>query len=180
MNKTGIHISTGQKVFVGIGLATLLIMAGGILLLSSEDKRLNRSLVGQEVKIENRNHVPDGTEIQYNSNPPAGGPHYGTTAHAGIYDKDKALADGYLVHSLEHGAVILWYRENLPKEDIEKLKKIFNETPGKSIMTPRKDLDVPVAVSSWGRVLKLQTIDEKQIKFFFETNYNRGPENAPI
>ncbi len=176
--KPFINISTERKIFIGIGLATLLILVGGIFLLTKQDERLNRSLMGQEVKIEGRNHVPDDTKIDYNSNPPAGGPHYATPAHAGTYD--KAPADGYLVHSLEHGAVILWYKEDLPKNDVEKLKEIFNKTPGKSIMTPRKDLDVKVAVSSWGRVLKLQAIDEQQIKAFFKTNSDRAPEQAPI
>lgn len=169
---------TEQKVFIGIGLATVLIIIGGILLLSKQDQRLNKSLIGQEVKIEGKNHLPQGTEIQYNSNPPAGGNHYPTTAHSGMYDTPPM--DGNLVHSLEHGAVILWYKPDLAKDDVERLKKIFNETSGKGIMTPRKGLDVPVAVSSWGRVLKLKTTDEKQIKAFFETNMNRAPEQAPI
>lgn len=173
-------MSTEKKVIIGIGLATLLILSGGILLLSSEDKRLNRSLMGQEVRIESRNHVPDGTEIQYNSNPPAGGPHYGTTAHAGIYDKDRTPSDGYLVHSLEHGAAILWYKSDLPQDQIEKIKNVFNSASGKKIMVPRKNLDVPVALTSWGWILKLQTIDEAKIKEFIETNNNRAPEKAPI
>jgi len=178
MNK--IHISTEQKVFIGIGLVTLLIMTGGILLLTKQNERLNQSLMGHEIKIEGRNHLPDGTEIQYNSNPPAGGPHYATTAHAGIYDKDKAPADGYLVHSLEHGAAILWYQENLPQGQVEKLKKVFNESSGKKIMVPRKNLDVPVALTSWGYLLKLSVIDEAKIKEFIETNNDRAPEKAPI
>ncbi len=171
-------MTTEHKVFIGIGLATLLIMVVGIFLLTKQNEQLNKPLLGQEVSITGRNHLPQGTPIQYNSNPPAGGDHYATTAHAGIYD--VAPPDGNLVHSLEHGAVILWYKPDLQKEDIEKLRKIFNEMPGKSIMIPRKSLDVPVAVSSWGRVLKLQKIDEKQIKAFFETNSGRAPESAPI
>lgn len=180
MNKTGIHISTEQKVFIGIGLATVFIVTGGILLLTKQDERLQRSLMGQEVEVEGKSHVPDGTEIQYNSNPPAAGLHYGTTAHAGIYDKDKAPADGYLVHSLEHGAVILWYKSDLPQSQVEKLKKVFNESSGKKIMVPRKNLDVPVALTSWGWILKLKAIDEARIKEFIETNNDRAPEKAPI
>ncbi len=171
-------MTTEHKIYIGGGIATVLIMIGGILLLSKQDERLNKSLLGQEVTIEGRNHFPDDTQIQYNSNPPAGGNHYATTAHGGVYD--VAPPDGNLVHSLEHGAVILWYRDDLSKADFEKLKKIFNQTSGKGIMTPRKSLDVSIALSSWGRVLKLQTIDEKQIKAFFETNMNRAPEQAPI
>ena len=169
-----------NKVFIGIGLATVLIMVGGIFLLTKQDERLKRPLMGQEVKIESRNHVPDGTEIQYNSNPPAGGPHYATTAHAGIYDKDKMPADGHLVHSLEHGAAILWYKSDLPKDEVKKLEKIFNNASGKKIMVPRENLDVPVALTSWGWILKLKTIDEAKIKEFIETNNDRAPEKAPI
>ena len=179
MNDTGfINISTEHKVLIGIGLATLAILVGALFLMTKQDERLSHSLIGQEVKVESRNHVPDGTQITYNSNPPAAGEHYATTTHAGIYD--KAPEDGNLVHSLEHGAVILWYKEDLPKDNVDKLKTIFNETSGKGIMTPRKNLDLPVALSSWGRILKLEKIDEKQIKAFFETNMNRAPEQAPI
>lgn len=176
-------MKTETKVFIGIGLATLLILVGGVWLMSSQGKKeqekLSKPLMGEEITV-TADHVPKGTEIQYNSNPPAGGQHYGdSTAHAGFYD--KAPADGYLVHSLEHGAVILWYNpKQLSKDKVEQVKHIFNQTSGKSIMAPRESMDVPVAVSSWGRVLKLQTIDEKQIKAFFDTNINRGPEQAPI
>jgi len=171
-------MTTEHKIFIGIGVATVFIMVAGVFFLSKQDERLNKPLMGQEVKVESSNHVPEETEIIYNTNPPAAGEHYAKTAHAGIYD--KAPADGNLVHSLEHGAVILWYKPDLQKKDVEKLKKIFSQTTGKSIMTPRKSLDVPVAVSSWGRVLRLQTIDDKQIKKFFETNHDRAPEQAPI
>ena len=178
MNNKGIHISTEQKVFIGIGLVTLFIIVGGIFLISKQDERLNKSLMGQEIAITLRNHLPEGTDIQYNSNPPAGGEHYATTAHAGIYDTPPP--DGNLVHSLEHGAVILWYKSDLPQDQVEKLKTVFNKASGKKIMVPRKNLDVPVALTSWGYLLKLKTIDEAKIKEFIETNNDRAPEKAPI
>ncbi len=168
-----------KKFLIGIGIATLVLLIGGYWLTTRQDARLSKPLAGKAVEVQ-ANHVPKGTKIDYNSNPPAGGPHYGdSTAHAGFYD--KAPQDGYLVHSLEHGAVILWYNpKELSKDQIVQLRNIFNQTSGKSIMTPRDSMDTPVALSSWGRVLKLKTIDEKQIKAFFETNIDRGPEQAPI
>lgn len=172
-------MSTDKKVIISTILATILILIGGVYWGTKQNERLSRPLVGQEVAIESRNHVPDGTKIDYNSNPPAGGDHYARPQNAGVYD--KAPADGNLVHSLEHGAVIVWYKPDVPKLDIEKLQKLYYDASGsKKIMTPRENLDVPVALASWGRVLKLQTIDEKQIIDFFETNLGRGPENAPI
>lgn len=172
-------MTTEHKVFIGIGLVTVLIMVGGIFLLSKQDERLNKPLLGQEVQV-SAGHVPTGTQLTFNSNPPAGGQHYGdSTTHAGFYD--KAPADGYLVHSLEHGAVILWYNpKQLSKDQIEQLKNIFNQTFGKAIMTSRESMDGSVALTSWGRLLKLQSIDESKIKEFIVTNEDRGPEKAAI
>lgn len=174
-----IHLSTDHKVFIGIGLATLLVLIGGIFLVTKQNERLSKPLLGQEIAITGRNHLPQGTSIQYNSNPPVGGPHYPDPAHAGIYPTPPA--DGNLVHSLEHGAIILWYNPTkLSGEQIATLKQIFNNTSGKTIMVPRETMDVPVALTSWGRILKLTTIDETQIKTFFDTNIDRGPEQEPI
>ena len=176
-----IYLSTEQKVFIGIGVATVVIIIGGILLASNQNARLSKPLMGQEIQV-SEGHVPDGTKLTLSSNPPAGGEHYGdNTAHAGLYDMSHIPADGYLVHSLEHGAVILWYNpKELADNQISKLKDVFSSIGGKSIMVPRTDLPVPLALSSWGRILKLQTVDSQEIKSFFATNMYRGPEQGPI
>lgn len=174
-----IHLSTEHKVFIGIGVATAVIIIGGMFFLSKQDERLKKPLLGQEVEIGDSNHVSAGTKVSYSSNPPAGGHHYDEPVHAGFYDKPQI--DGNLVHSLEHGAVIVWYNTNkLSENEIMKLKVIFDGLGGKSIMVPRNSMDTPIALSSWERVLKLNTIDTKQIKAFFATNHDRGPEQAPI
>ncbi len=172
-------ISTEKKIYIGIGLATVIIMVGGIFLVSNTGPS-SKSLIGQAVQVSG-GHVPQGTPVQYSTNPPAGGQHYDTTAHAGFYDTSNLPADGNLVHSLEHGAVILWYNpKKLSNDQINKLKAIFNQTSGKGIMVPRSSMDALVGLSSWGQVLKLNSIDEKQIKAFFGTNMYRGTESAPI
>ena len=177
-------MTTEHKVFLIGGLATLIVLGGGIFFISSQQKtetvKVSKPLLGQEVKVVSREHVPDGTKIQYNSNPPAAGAHYAQPQDAGVYITPPA--DGHLVHSLEHGAIILWYNPKLLTQDqITTLKNIFNNISlSKTIMTPRDSLDIPVALSSWGRILKMQTIDKKQITAFFKTNYDRGPEQAPI
>lgn len=175
-------MTTENKIFALIGFSTLIILFGGIFFLSKQDveqtKKEQSQFAGEEMVSEGANHVPEGTELKYESNPPHSGPHYAKTAQAGVYD--EAPEDGFLVHSLEHGAVILWYDEKLLKTDIDSLKKIFDKMPGKTIMTPRKGMDAQVALTSWTRILKLEKIDEKQILDFYEANYNRAPENAPI
>ncbi len=169
-----------KTIIISLGIALLLV---GLYVWSrAVDKSVPVSsapLLGEAIPDQGRSHVPIGTAVTYNSNPPSSGPHYAESAHAGIYD--KAISDGYLVHSLEHGAVILWYRPNLSAAEIEELKSIYNSVPvKKKIMTPRESLDVPVALSSWGRILKLNQIDPQKITDFMRVNYDRAPEQAPI
>lgn len=66
---------------------------------------------------EGREHVSIGTEVVYNSNPPTSGKHYADWIRSGVYDAPQD--DRYLVHSLEHGYVIMSYNcgkkiSNLP------------------------------------------------------------------
>ncbi len=165
-------------VFIVIGIIVWLFLNNSFSVPAQRVKE--KQLLGQAVPVLSREHVPDGTKIQYNSNPPAAGKHYAQPQDAGIYATPPQ--DGHLVHSLEHGAIILWYNQTyLSKEEITELETIFKSIHlEKTILTPRSSLDTPVALSSWGRVLKLKTINEKQIKSFFDTNYDRGPEQAPI
>lgn len=68
---------------------------------------LARPLPGQAIADLGREHVPDGTKVEYNSNPPTSGPHYPEWTRAGAYD--KPVSDGHLLHSLEHGYVVISY-----------------------------------------------------------------------
>ena len=194
-------MTTETKVIIGAVIATVILLGGGIWFLSiqgaKEQTKLSKSLIGEAIANQGANHVPEGTKEEYSTNPPTSGPHYANSQPAGIYD--KPAPDGNLIHSMEHGAVILWYKPSdntdnqaaeatksakksaLSSQDIERLKQIFKSVSvSKKIMVPRDSLDVPVALTSWGRLLKLQTIDEAQIRTFMETNEDRGPEKAPL
>lgn len=85
-------------------LVTVVILGGLSYWIYQESMK---PLVGQKVEDLGRGHVPIGTEVQYNSNPPTSGPHYGEWTRSGIYNEVKD--DRNLVHSLEHGYVIISY-----------------------------------------------------------------------
>ncbi|GAC1362840.1 MAG: hypothetical protein NVSMB42_22510 [Herpetosiphon sp.] len=127
-----------------------------------------------------RKHV-DKTAVQYNSNPPAGGDHWGNTASWGI--QTQAPPDESLVHNLEHGGVIVWY--DPAKVDAATITKLgtvvrsLQSTNFRVILTARaKGIEggKPLAVSSWGHVLLLDTYDEAQIRGFFQAHIGKGPE----
>lgn len=62
---------------------------------------------GQKIEDLGRDHVEVGTEVKYNSNPPTSGPHYTDWIRFGVLETPRD--DRYLVHSLEHGFVIISY-----------------------------------------------------------------------
>lgn len=184
-------MTTEHKVFIGIGLTTLVILVGGVWFLTIQDTKqetkLNKDLRGEKIADLGSVHIKQGeSHSAYNSNPPTSGPHIGDgVAGAGIHDKE--VSDELLVHSLEHGAVVVSYKADLPKETVDLIKNAFDKASGKKILVPRQNLDVPVALTSWGRLAKIKAIlsteigiFNKEVIEFIEINNDRAPEKAQI
>ncbi len=95
------RLSTEQIIFIVIGVLTLVGLFFWIF------KETNRPQPGTAVADLGRGHVPVGTEVFFNSNPPTSGPHYEVWTRAAILDAPPD--DRFLVHSLEHGYIIMSY-----------------------------------------------------------------------
>lgn len=67
----------------------------------------SKPLPGEKVTDLGRGHVPMGENVEYNSNPPTSGKHYEEWIRSGIYTEVKD--DRNLVHSLEHGYIVMSY-----------------------------------------------------------------------
>jgi hypothetical protein len=92
-------------------------------------------------------HEPDGKAIMYPVSPPSSGPHYATWAPFGkkFYTDDRPPVPN-LVHNLEHGYTILWYRDTLPQDQIDQIEQISkaklpDSSLGKFIAAPFKESD---------------------------------------
>lgn len=85
-------------------LAVTIIFGGLLVWLFVES---SKPLPGQKIADLGRDHVPPGTKVDYNSNPPTSGSHFADWVKSGVYETPKE--DGYLIHSLEHGYVIMSY-----------------------------------------------------------------------
>ncbi|HKI54582.1 MAG TPA: DUF3105 domain-containing protein [Anaerolineales bacterium] len=131
--------------------------------------------------------LPDTDPGQYNSDPPTSGPHYAQEAEAGFFDANiYTYPAAYLVHNLEHGYVIFWYNCDLLDESAcselkSKIRSVMNELGGtKLIAYPWPSIDVPLVITSWGRLQRFETFDTEKAKAFYNANLNRSPEpNAP-
>lgn len=76
------NITTEHKVIGGIGLVTLIIMNGGIWLVTAQDAKQrekdSKPFVGEKIADMGSQHVARGeSHAEYNSNPPTSGPHWG-------------------------------------------------------------------------------------------------------
>ena len=110
-----------------------------------------------------RNHKTG--QIPYKVSPPAGGDHNGTwqNCEGDVYDAE--IPDEQAVHSLEHGAVWVTYRPDLPKDQVDALAA---KVRGKdfSLMSPYPGLDKPISLQAWGYQLKVDSADDKDIDRF--------------
>lgn len=134
---------------------------------------------GEAIADQGAQHIAIGAEHEpYNSNPPTSGPHYAEPAKWGIYE--ESLADEQLIHNLEHGGIWISYRDATDQDLIAKLKDVASDYTVKLIMTPRSENDSAIAVAAWGRLLKLDSFDQRQIQDFIKTFINQGPEQVPF
>mgnify|MGYP001593217533 FL=1 len=169
-------------VWGGIGVAVLAII--GFIIWQGV-----RPAAGESIPVMvSSPHIPMDTDPgEYNSDPPTSGPHYAEEARAGFYDSnDYTFPAGYLVHNLEHGYVIFWYNCDLLDETgctnlKDKIQSVMDDLGGtKLIAYPWPSLDVPLVMTSWGRLQRLETFDSEQTKAFYRANLNRAPEpDAP-
>lgn len=61
----------------------------------------------------------------YATTPPASGPHDPTPLGPGVYNAAPAIYQ--TIHSLEHGATIIWYSPSASGGDLQQLKDFYNQ-----------------------------------------------------
>lgn len=111
----------------GIGLVLVSLLGGGLWWLVSVS---SKPLPGIAVEDLGREHIKrdEWEKNTYNSNPPTSGSHDAEWIRAGIYDEPQG--EGYLVHSLEHGYVIISY--NCEKKVSKGLEVPHSEISGQA------------------------------------------------
>lgn len=129
-----------------------------------------------KVTIQNRDHVATTNGVVYNSNPPTSGPHF-TDWHKDWKFYDIALPTGGLIHNMEHGGVVVWYKSSVDSATKDRLKE-FTENNFKIIASVNEDIPAPIALSAWGVYELFDVFDEAKFKRFYKKNLNRGPENV--
>lgn len=165
----------------GLAVAALLVVGVGLILGSGGGEPAGP--IGQQVELQPALHILPGEDHPaYNSDPPTSGWHYPQPASAGVYD--TPIGDEFLVHSLEHGYVIMSYDCGaVPGSDCERmvadLSALFDRLVGwKIIVVPRPDMGSLLVLTAWGWIDRLDSYDEDRILAFVRSHRNQGPERT--
>lgn len=139
--------------------------------------------------VTSQNHVPERTAVEYCSNPPSSGDHYPVWADFKEYAAPVEWP--YLVHSLEHGAVLLLYKCDPPgcPDVVEGLRKIKDEAPAdprcdpgtkRIIIAPSPTIPTKIAAAAWGKTYEAPCLDAPTLSAFVRDNVGKGTEDLCI
>ena len=132
-----------------------------------------------------RNHVRPGDSVRYTYCPPASGPHYNARGLGPItprfYGPDEVVEPQGWVHNLEHGALVVLYRDGIDPATERQLQGLVSSLPTSPVCQLRSGIVGPViarfdqmnhpfAAIVWDRVLYLDTLDVGAISEFFLAN----------
>jgi hypothetical protein len=124
-------------------------------------------------------------EVEYASEPPAVGDHYEIAPEDDIYE--EAPPTSHVVHTLEHGRILIWVNPDLSSEELARFKALYDEDNYHVIMLPREELKQPFAVSAWigvhtGHILRCEELNDSSwdaIRAFKEQYRDKAPEFVP-
>jgi hypothetical protein len=128
---------------------------------------------------EGRDHIWPDHPAEYKTMPPTSGPHFPDPTSPGFYTTRPAL--GYLVHSLEHGSVVIYYDPAQLSPEIEvSLKELIKKNSSSEvgiIAVPATDFKDPFILTAWDKMLRLNKYDIQVVEAFLAAYLGHGPES---
>jgi hypothetical protein len=129
-------------------------------------------------------------EVRYRSDPPTSGRHHPVPAQDAAYAVSPDVRR--IVHSLEHGRVVIWFDRDLPREARAALKAYYLDDPHHVLLVPdTTGMPYEVAATAWNRkpgrygTGRLLGCDEygdaafTALDAFRERHLDKGPELVP-
>ncbi|MGH2706070.1 MAG: DUF3105 domain-containing protein [Actinomycetota bacterium] len=175
-----------KKVVTAVAVATLIVAAAvvGVILVRSSNQNVAQSAkaagcsADRTFDDQGQTHIRQGeSHPAYNSNPPTSGWHYASPAGWGDYD--QRVETETLVHNLEHGGVVVQYKD-LPDRQLDQLLKLVDGYAEGVIVAPNPKIDKPIAITAWRHLMTCQRFSEPVVKDFIKERCGKGPEQVGI
>ena len=177
----------GRANFVLGAIAALALAAGGLYFWRGDQENSEfRALATQGEAALSRvrttpaqggGHLALGQSHEYNQRFPTSGIHNSVPAGSGFYRTFQPPTT--LVHSIEHGQVVIYY-ESPGAEAIQLLKDWTSLHDGRwdgVIAVPATGLGQAVVLTAWRKILRLKDFDAAAAAAFIDQYRGRGPEN---
>lgn len=165
------------------GVTTLVVALGGILTYAVVNtgaaapdplRDADAAIAGVQVVSEELAQTHEPGPLTYPQSPSAGGPHNGQWMDCSGRAYDAEVPEENATHSLEHGAVWITYRPDLPADQVEVLKQKA-ESGDYRLLSPFAGDRGPVVLSAWGRQLQVDAASDPRVDEFL-TAYSNGPQ----
>ena len=133
------------------------------------------------------------TKGLWSTSPPSAGGHYGLWAVWGFYR--TPVNPRQVVHNEEHGAVVIWWGNKVPKSTVNQLESFYNQQPDGVFGTPYPALGDKIALTAWtgnpadyyrngnfgmGHIAVCSKFDQKAFDAFRSAYRGKGPEGIPL
>jgi hypothetical protein len=165
------HIPWGAIAFFSvIGLVAVVAIGYAFMQSRPSDASSIDGLVQKEGLTQNHT----GSTVKYDTTPPMGGDHDPMWQNCDGRVYTSPLRNENAVHSLEHGAVWITYRPGLAADQIDKLKDKVEGTDY-TLMSPFPGLDAPIALTAWGKQVKVQDASDSRVDAFLSA-FVKGPD----
>jgi hypothetical protein len=137
-----------------------------------------------------REHIEVGAEHEdYNSSPPTSGPHYELPADGGFYP--SPLPTEQLVHNLEHGQIVIWYRPDASEATVEGLQALVESANQRArdsgtleplVASPYDNIegDFDYVVTAWTHSQSCLDYSRAAIDAFRRDFQGRGPQQVGV
>lgn len=133
----------------------------------------------QQNQSEGNTHTEE--PVDYQRNPPNSGDHFPVPVEDGAYTEAPDLEP--LIHSHEHGRIVIQFDPSVPDSVKGDLKALYDEDPYHMLLTPNQtDMPFEVAATTWTRTLGCPEMNEDvfdAIRAFRDEYRDQGPEFVP-
>jgi hypothetical protein len=135
-------------------------------------------------ELQEAKHIEAGTEHDpYSSNPPTSGPHYAAPLapiDPGFYTND--IEAEKVIHNLEHGMIVIWYRPDAPQATKTAVEAAVDEQPLATVAVPWADIEEgnDVAITAWGKLQNCAQVSKDVVDDFRAEFQGKGPENVGV
>ncbi len=136
----------------------------------------------EEHEDEGNTHVDTGTTVQYAQSPPTSGNHWPPDQIADPGFHEEFVESERLVHNMEHGQLVIWYRPDADPQILDDLRDVTEQQAVETITVPFDGIEDPYnfVITGWRNAQSCEEVAQPVIDAFRAQFQGRGPENVGI